>query len=144
MRGALGTGVTSSLHFVLGPGELQEEPGQEADTVIQQEMTAARAGPGTGQRGVIRFKVCFRERSLGLGAGWDGILLCASGRMAVHTPATPARPSAPPIPELTRPRPRRAFCFSASLGRIKSKGAKRGGERLDPSLIKIRLPCISL
>lgn len=126
MRGALGTGVTSSLHFVLGPGELQEEPGQEADTVIRQELTAARARPGTGQRGVIRFKVCFRERSLGLGAGWDGgggnegqrsvppgILLCASGRMAVHTPATPARPS-PPNPRAHPSPPEEGillFCF---------------------------------
>lgn len=67
MRGALQIGATSSLHFFLKRGELQEETGQEADTVIQQEMTAARARSGTGQRDVIKFKVYFRERSLGLG-----------------------------------------------------------------------------
>lgn len=70
---------------------------------------------------MIRFRMCFGERSLGLGEGWEGV---PPGffSVPVEKEDAPAHRSPPCRPELSSPR--RAFCFSACIVRIKSKVLK--------------------
>lgn len=87
-------------------------------------------------RDVIRFRMCFGERSLGLGEGWEGV---PSGffSVPVEKEDAPAHRSPPCRPELSSPR--RAFCFSACIVRIKSKVLKEE----DKDSVQ-GIPCISL
>ena len=113
----------------------------------------ARASSGV-DRDVIKFKIYFGKKSLGLVEGWGlesegqrrappGFLLSAAGQMAAPYLETGGRKEASharcpglstPGPQAHQAGPKEGTCPSASFLKTQSGGTGRGGRRLTSGL----------